>query len=159
MQWSRRGAPPALHVGEGASGPGEVIRGEALEKGVTRDAARLAAVQAGLAAAAAGGFLLVRGGAAAGAALAGSGVALVLTVLHARRVRLAARATKSRPGAETLVLGLGVFERFAVAAVLFALLIGYWELAPLPVIAGFAACQLGWFLAGALHRPGGNRRP
>ena len=126
---------------------------------MTRDAARLAAVQAGLAAAVAGGFLILRGGAAAGAALAGGGVALVLTALHARRVRLATRATRSRPGSETLVLGLGVFERFAAAAVLFALLIGYWGFAPLPVIAGFAVCQLGWFLAGSLYRTGGNRRP
>ena len=130
-----------------------------MEKGITRHAARLAAAQAGLAAAGAGGFLLIRGGAAAGAALAGSGVALGLTALHARRARRAVRATKSRPGSETLRLGIGVFERFAAAAVLFALLIGYWELAPLPVIAGFAVCQIGWFFAGSLHRPGGHRRP
>ena len=121
--------------------------------GLTRDVVRLASAQAALALAAAAAFLIFRDVAAAGGALAGSGIALVLTALHARRVRLATRATKSRPGSETLVLGIGVFERFAVAAGLFALGIGYWKLAPVPMIAGFAVCQVGWFLAGSLHRP------
>ena len=56
------------------------------------------------------------------------------------------------------MLGIGVFERFAVAAGLFALGIGYWKLAPVPMIAGFAVCQVGWFLAGSLHRPDGSPR-
>ena len=127
--------------------------------GLAGDAGRLASAQAALALAAAAAFLVFRDAAAAGGALAGSGIALVLTALHARRVRLAARATKSRPGAETLVLGIGVFERFAVAAGLFALGIGYWKLAPAPMIAGFAVCQVGWFLAGSLHRPAGGPPP
>ena len=133
----------------GASGMGD---------GLGRDAVRLALAQAALALAAAVAFLLFRDADAAGVALAGSGIALVLTALHARRIRLAARATRSRPGAETLVLGIGVFERFAVAAGLFALGIGYWKLAPVPMIAGFAVCQVGWFLAGSLHRPAGKPR-
>ena len=123
---------------------------------MTRSAVRLAAVQAGLAVAGAGAFLFVRGAGAAGGALAGSGIALVLTALHARRVRIATRATKSQPGSETLVLGIGVFERFAVAAALFALVIGYWGLDPLAVIVGFAVCQAGWFFAGAVYRLGGK---
>ena len=127
--------------------------------GLAGDAVRLAAAQAGLALAAAAGFLALRDAAAAGGALAGSGIALALTALHARRVRLATRAARSRPGAETLVLGVGVFERFAVAAGLFALGIGYWKLAPVPMIAGFAVCQIGWFLAGSLHRPAGGPPP
>ena len=127
--------------------------------GLARDVVRLASAQAALALAAAATFLMFRDAAAAGGALAGSGIALVLTVLHARRVRLATRATRSRPGSETLVLGIGVFERFAVAAGLFALGIGYWKLAPVPMIAGFAVCQVGWFLAGSLHRPDGRPRP
>lgn len=127
--------------------------------GLAGDAVRLAAAQAGLALAAAVGFLVLRDAAAAGGALAGSGIALALTALHARRVRLATRAARSRPGAETLVLGVGVFERFAVAAGLFALGIGYWKLAPVPMIAGFAVCQIGWFLAGSLHRPAGGPPP
>jgi len=121
---------------------------------LAQDVIRLASAQAALVAAAGIAFLIFRGGAAAGGALAGGGIALVLTALHARRVRLAARATRSRPGSEALVLGIGVFERFAVAAGLFALGIGYWKLAPVPMIAGFAVCQVGWFLAGSLHRPG-----
>ena len=125
---------------------------------LARDVVRLASAQAALALAAAVAFLVLRDAAAAGGALAGSGIALVLTALHARRVRLAARAVRTRPGAEMLVLGVGVFERFAVAAALFALGIGYWELAPVPVIAGFAVCQVGWFLAGSLHGPGGTPR-
>ena len=127
--------------------------------GLAGDAVRLAAAQAGLALAAAAGFLVLRDAAAAGGALAGSGIALALTALHARRVRLATRAARSRPGAETLVLGVGVFERFAVAAGLFALGIGYWKLAPVPMIAGFAVCQVGWFLAGTVHGTGGKSRP
>ena len=127
--------------------------------GLAGDATRLAAAQAGLALAAAAAFLVLRDGAAAGGALAGSGIALALTALHARRVRLATRAARSRPGAETLVLGVGVFERFAVAAGLFALGIGYWKLAPVPMIAGFAVCQIGWFVAGSLHRPAGGPPP
>ena len=127
--------------------------------GLARDVVRLASAQAALALATAAAFLIFRDAAAAGGALAGSGIALVLTALHARRVRLATRATRSRPGSETLVLGIGVFERFAVAAGLFALGIGYWELAPVPMIAGFAVCQVGWFLAGSLHRPDGGPRP
>ena len=127
--------------------------------GLAGDAVRLAAAQAALALAAAAAFLVLRDGAAAGGALAGSGIALALTALHARRVRLATRAARSRPGAETLVLGVGVFERFAVAAGLFALGIGYWKLAPVPMIAGFAVCQIGWFLAGSLHRPAGGPPP
>ena len=127
--------------------------------GLARDVVRLASAQAALALAAAAAFLVFRDAAAAGGALAGSGIALVLTALHARRVRLATRATRSRPGSETLVLGIGVFERFAVAAGLFALGIGYWQLAPVPMIAGFAVCQVGWFLAGSLHRPDGSPRP
>ena len=127
--------------------------------GLAGDAVRLAAAQAALALAAALAFLVLRDGAAAGGALAGSGIALALTALHARRVRLATRAARSRPGAETLVLGVGVFERFAVAAGLFALGIGYWKLAPVPMIAGFAVCQIGWFLAGSLHRPAGGPPP
>ena len=126
--------------------------------GLARDVVRLASAQAALALAAAAAFLIFRDAAAAGGALAGSGIALVLTALHARRVRLANRATRSRPGSETLVLGIGVFERFAVAAGLFALGIGYWKLAPVPMIAGFAVCQVGWFVAGSLHRPGGTPR-
>ena len=119
---------------------------------------RLASTQAALVIAAGVAFLIFRDGAAAGGALAGGGIALVLTALHARRVWLAARATRSRPGSETLVLGIGVFERFAVAAGLFALGIGYWKLAPVPMIAGFAVCQVGWFLAGSLHHPDGSPR-
>ena len=126
--------------------------------GLAGDVVRLALTQAALALVAAGAFLVLRDAAAAGGALAGSGIALVLTALHARRVRLATRAVRTRPGAETLVLGIGVFERFAVAAALFALGIGYWELAPVPMIAGFAVCQVGWFVAGSLHRPGGTPR-
>lgn len=126
--------------------------------GLARDVVRLASAQAALALAAAGAFLVFRDAAAAGGALAGSGIALALTALHARRVRLATRATRSRPGAETLVLGIGGFERFAVAAALFALGIGYWKLAPVPMIAGFAVCQVGWFLAGSLHGAGGTPR-
>ena len=125
---------------------------------LARDVVRLASVQAVLALAAAAAFLAFQDGAAGRGALAGSGVALVLTVLHARRVRLATRATRLRPGSETLVLGIGVFERFAVAAGLFALGIGYWKLAPVPMIAGFAVCQVGWFLTGSLRRPGGKLR-
>ena len=130
-----------------------------LGEGLARDVVRLASAQAALALAAAVAFLIFRDAAAAGGAFAGSGIALALTALHARRVRLAARATRSRPGAETLVLGIGVFERFAVAAGLFALGIGYWKLAPVPMIAGFAVCQVGWFLAGSLHRPAGGPPP
>jgi hypothetical protein len=126
--------------------------------GLARDVVRLASAQAALALAVVAAFLIFRDAAAAGGALAGSGIALVLTALHARRVRLATRATRSRPGSETLVLGIGVFERFAVAAGLFALGIGYWKLAPVPMIAGFAVCQVGWFLAGSLHRPDGSPR-
>ena len=126
--------------------------------GLARDVVRLASAQAALALAVAAAFLIFRDAAAAGGALAGSGIALVLTALHARRVRLATRATRSRPGSETLVLGIGVFERFAVAAGLFALGIGYWKLAPVPMIVGFAVCQVGWFLAGSLHRPDGSPR-
>ena len=150
-------------MGEGASRfvcrEGVQARGPRMGDGVARDAIRLALVQAGLAVAAAVAFFVYRDAAAAGGALAGSGIALALTALHARRVRLAARATRSRPGAETLVLGIGVFERFAVAAGLFALGIGYWKLAPVPVIAGFAVCQIGWFVAGSLPGPGGKPRP
>ncbi len=127
--------------------------------GLARDVVRLASAQAALALAVAAVFLVFRDAAAAGGALAGSGVALALTALHARRVRLATRATRSRPGTETLVLGVGVLERFVVAAGLFALGIGYWKLAPVPMIAGFAACQVGWFLAGSLHRPAGGPPP
>ena len=126
--------------------------------GLARDAVRLVSAQAALALAAAIAFLLYQGAAAAGGALAGSGIALVLSALHARRVWLATRATRTRPGTETLVLGIGVFERFAVAAGLFALGLGYWKLAPVPMIAGFAVCQVGWFLAGSLHRPAGGPR-
>ena len=125
-------------------------------EGLARDVVHLASAQAALALVAAVAFLALEGAVAAGGALAGSGIALVLTALHARRVRLATRATRTRPGSETLVLGVGVFERFAVAAALFALGIGYWKLAPVPMIAGFAVCQVGWFLAGSLHRPGGG---
>ena len=125
---------------------------------VARDVVRLASAQAALALAAGVAFLVFRDATAAGGALAGSGIALVLTALHARRVRLATRATRTRPGVEMLVLGIGVFERFAVAAALFALGIGYWELAPVPMIAGFAVCQVGWFIAGSLHRPAGTPR-
>ena len=127
--------------------------------GLARDVVRLASAQAALALCAAAVFLFVRDASAAGGALAGSGIALALTALHARRVRLANRAVRTRPGSETLVLGIGVFERFAVAAALFALGIGYWKLAPVPMIAGFAVCQIGWFLAGSLHRPGGGVPP
>ena len=124
--------------------------------GLARDVVRLASAQAALALVAAVAFLAFRDATAAGGALAGSGIALALTALHARRVRLANRAVLKRPGSELLVLGIGVFERFAVAAALFALGIGYWKLAPVPMIAGFAVCQVGWFLAGSLHRPGGG---
>ena len=117
---------------------------------------RLASVQAGLGVVGAGAFLALQGASEAMASLAGSGIALAVTALHARRVRLATRATESRPGSETLVLAVGVFERFAVAAALFAVGIGYAGLAPLPVVVGFAVCQVGWFLAGSLHRPGGK---
>lgn len=122
------------------------------ETGVTQDAIRLLVVQTALTLVAAVAFLLFRGADDAGASLAGGGVALALTLLHARRVRLATRATRERPGSEMLMLGIGMFERFAVAAALFALGIGYWDLAPLPMIAGFAACQIAWFLAGSLYR-------
>lgn len=131
-------------------------RGVASRPGVAGDAVRLVSAQAGLAVAAAAAFFGFRGASAAVACLAGGGIALALTALHARRVRLATRATQSRPGSETLVLAIGVFERFAVAAALFAVGIGYAGLDPLPLVAGFAICQVGWFFSGSLHRPGGK---
>lgn len=110
----------------------------------------LLAIQAGITLAVAAGFYVYRGLPGVGAVLYGGGIALGVSSLLAWRL-----ARASRPGAGIAGLYLGALERFVFVAAAFAVGIAALKLAPLPLLAGFAGAEIGYFLAAGLLRGGG----
>jgi ATP synthase protein I len=94
-------------------------------------------------------FLFIGGPHQALSSAYGGGIALLSGWMLGRRVARATEVAKHSPGRETSVLYIGAIQRFVVILVLFALGMGKLGLAPLPVVVGFAAAQLGFFLSGA----------
>lgn len=107
----------------------------------------LLAIQAGITLAVAAGFYVYQGLAAAAAVFYGGGIALGVSVLLALRLARAAR-----PGAGVAGLYLGAIERLIFVAAAFAAGIAALKLAPLPLLAGFAGAEIGYFLAAGLVR-------
>ncbi|MGH8294918.1 MAG: hypothetical protein ACRETZ_05360 [Steroidobacteraceae bacterium] len=103
----------------------------------------LLAIQAAISVAIAVGFYAYRHTpGVAEAALFGGGTGLAVSALLGLRLLRAAR-----PGAGVVGLYLGAMERFAFVIVAFAVGLGVLDLAPLPVLAGFAGAQCAYFIA------------
>jgi len=113
---------------------------------------KLLLVQIILAVSAALGMYAFRGIPAAAAALFGGAIALIDTLLLARRtLRVAATANQDARWS-TFSLFAGVLERFIFTLFAFAVGMGVLRLDPPALIVGFAVAQLGFVLA----RPGGS---
>lgn len=113
---------------------------------------KLLLMQIVLAASAALGMYAFRGTpAAAEAALFGGAIALINTLLLARRTLRAAATADKDARWSTLGLFAGVLERFIFTLVAFGVGMGVLRLDPPSLLVGFAVAQLGFVLA----RPGG----
>ena len=107
----------------------------------------LLAIQAGITLAIAAGFFVYQGLPAAAGVAFGGAVALGVSGLLAWRLYRTAR-----PGASPWGLMIGTFERMAFVAAAFALAIAGLGLPPLPLVAGFAGAEMGYFLAAGMLR-------
>ena len=116
------------------------------------DVGVLLVLQLALVALAGGGFLFAQGAEAAQATAYGGGIAALNTWLLGRRVLRASEVAKTHPGQETMVLYVGVIQRFVVVLMLFGLGMGWLGLQPVPLLIGFAVAQLGYFVNGTLIR-------
>jgi len=126
-----------------------VNRSIALQKS---DVGVLLALQLALVAVAVGGYLFAQGGGPAQATAYGGGVAMLSAWLNGRRVLRATEIAKTHPGQETMVLYVGVVQRFVVAVTLFGLGMGWLGLQPVPLLIGFAVAQLAYFVNGTILR-------
>lgn len=116
------------------------------------DVGVLLALQLALVALAVGGYLFTQGGGPAQATAYGGGVAMLSAWLLGRRVLHASEVAKTHPGQETMVLYVGVVQRFVVVLTLFGLGMGWLGLQPVPLLIGFAVAQLAYFVNGTLMR-------
>ncbi len=96
----------------------------------------------------AAGYYLVRGPWEALSAAYGGGLSLTMALLLSLSVAL---ATTGHPGQGQLVLYGGAALRFVLVLVLFAIGLAVIGLAPLAMLAGFAAVQLVFLLAAAIR--------
>lgn len=112
----------------------------------------LLVLQLALVAVAVGGYLFAQGGGAAQATAYGGAVAILNSWLLGRRVLRASEVAKTHPGQETMVLYVGVVQRFVVVLTLFGLGMGWLGLQPVPLLIGFAVAQLAYFVNGTLIR-------
>ena len=104
----------------------------------------------------AGAAFALLGGAAALAALYGGGVALIGTWLLGRRVSRTPEIAQQGDVVSQLALYAGVLPRFIVTLVLLAAGIGWFKLAPIPLIVAFGLAQLGFAInLGSARRPSG----
>jgi ATP synthase protein I len=96
------------------------------------------------------------GSAAALAAFYGGGVALMGTWLLGRRISRTPETAQQGDAVNQLALYAGVLPRFIVTLVLLAAGLGWFKLAPIPLIVAFGLAQLGFVinLASARQRPG-----
>lgn len=109
---------------------------------------RLLAIQALTGLAIAAGFCVRVSVAAGVAAIYGSAVGLIVSLLLAWRMSRA-----SQPGAGLQALYLGAFERMVFVGLAFGVAIGLLRLAPLALIAGFVGAELAYYIAaGPLRR-------
>lgn len=102
--------------------------------------------QAVLVAATAAGWFGLRGVGAAQAALYGGVLALLSSLLLARRVQRAGDASVGNLAGGAASLYLGALQRFVLVVVGFGVGMGVLRLQPLPQIVGFAVAQLGYLL-------------
>ena len=107
----------------------------------------LLAIQAGITLAIVAGFSVYQGLLAAAAVAYGGAIALGVSGLLAWRLH-----RTSRPGASPWGLMIGPLERMVFVAAAFALAIAGLGLPPLPLIAGFAGAEMGYFLAAGTLR-------
>lgn len=105
-----------------------------------------------LAAAAVGFFLFISDTLAAQAAAYGGGVALLIAWMLGRRALLAAEVAKTHPGREMTIIYFGAMQRFVAVLVLFGLGMGWLNLQPVPLLAGFAIAQFGHLFSSGLVR-------
>ena len=77
---------------------------------------------------------------------------MLSTLMLGYRVLGASQIAKRHPGQETAMLYIGAVQRFVAVRVLFALGMGWIGLQPIPLLVGFGAAQLGYFINGALIR-------
>lgn len=109
-------------------------------------------LQAIVAAAAAVIGYLYGGTSAASAALFGAGIALTNTLLLAWRLHRGKRQIHADAQRHLRSFYLSIVERFFVVGGLLAIGFGALQLAPLPLIAAFAAGQSAWMISGLTSR-------
>ncbi len=96
------------------------------------------------------------GGITAVAALFGAAVAVLNSFTLSVSVQRASAQAASEPGKAARCLFLGFIERLILVVVMLALAMGWLQLKPLPLIAGFAVAQFAYGLGafGALRHKG-----
>lgn len=97
---------------------------------------------------------IVHGAFEAMAALYGGGITVLNTWWLGRRVQRAGEIAREQPQRGQLSLYAGAVQRFVVTLILLGIGLGWFKLAPIPLILAFAVSQLG-FLANV----GGSTRP
>jgi len=94
------------------------------------------------------------GGPQAGAAIYGGGVALIGTWLLGRRISRTPEIVRQGDTASQLGLYAGVLPKFIVTLALLAAGMGWFKLAPIPLIVAFVVAQLGFAInLGSVRRP------
>ncbi|HYW92867.1 MAG TPA: ATP synthase subunit I [Gammaproteobacteria bacterium] len=108
--------------------------------------ASLLAIQGVVALVIAAGFYVYGGPWSAAGVLYGGGVALAVSALLAFRL-----ARASRPGASMAGLYLSAFERFFFVGGAIALGLTVVDLSAVPLLAGFAGAEAGYFIAAGVY--------
>jgi ATP synthase protein I len=103
---------------------------------------KIVMLQAGVSALIAAAFFMARGEGEAGAALFGGLIGVVVALLLGRGVARATETARLDHKKSMLILYLGALQRFVLVLVLFAVGLKVFDLAFLPLIAGFAGAQL-----------------
>lgn len=106
---------------------------------------RVIGLQIGIGLAVVAGFFTVKDSHAAWSAAYGGGVSLAMSLLLSRGVMLAGRMQSAK--ASQAVLYAGAAARFVLVLALLTVGLAVLKLAPLPVVIGFIAVQLGFMLA------------
>lgn len=105
----------------------------------------------------AAGFAFGWGLAGGFAALFGASIATANTLLQLWHLRRSALLDARDPGSNMRFLYRAFLERFTLTVTLFALGLGIWDLAPLPLLAGFIAGQLGLLADGIRNQVVGKK--
>jgi len=93
------------------------------------------------------------------AALYGGAVAVVNSLLLARRVARASQQLAPNPRADVLSMYIGAVERFALTVVAMAVGLAWLKLNPVPVVVSFGMAYLGYVIGHRLTEGGKNATP